>query len=347
MITESPLLIEPLTETITSESTELSWNQQLKGAFRNVSELLSYLDLGISDLSERQAASISFPVLVPKPFADLMETGNIHDPLLLQVLPQSEELEKNPDFIEDPLAEKHTNIEKGLIHKYNSRVLLIVAGGCAVNCRYCFRRHFPYENNRLTDDDWNGIYEYLKSDNSIDEVIFSGGDPLMLSDQQLAKRIQQLEKIPHLKRLRIHSRLPVVIPSRITEQFIKILHSSKLDCVMVFHINHAHEISSELIDKAQQLRAAKVHLLNQSVLLKHINDTVETQVALSLKLFESGILPYYLHLLDRVAGAHHFEVNESQAKQVYQGLINRLSGYLIPKLVREESGKGSKTPVPI
>lgn len=341
MITESPLLIEPLTE----RKPQLSWNQQLKQAIRTLPELLTALDLELEDLNERQQACQDFPLLVPRSFVDRMEKGNALDPLLLQVLPQGQENQPGEGFVKDPLAEKHTNIEKGLIHKYNSRVLLIMSSGCAVNCRYCFRRHFPYAENRMKDGDWSNILTYLQNDSTIEEVIFSGGDPLMLSDQQLAQRIHDLELIPHIERLRIHTRLPVVIPQRITAQLVDRLQHSRLKCIMVLHINHGNELQQVLTSEMQALQQAGVLLLNQAVLLRGINDSFSAQQALSKALVKLNITPYYLHLLDKVQGAQHFDMDESDAKEIYKQMLNNLSGYLLPKLVREESGKGSKTPV--
>ncbi len=350
MITETPLVIESLTDInqVQAQSyVQSPWNQVLAGATRDVKSLLDQLEIPISDLNQRQQACLDFPLLVPQPFIDKMAKGDPLDPLLLQVLPQSDELEGAEGFINDPLAEKHSNLQKGLIHKYHGRVLVLLSTGCAVNCRYCFRRHFPYQENRIGKNDWQGILEYVAQDTSIEELILSGGDPLMLSDQQLEKFIQQAEDIPHLERLRIHSRLPVVIPQRITDDLVKILHCSRFDCSVVLHINHSQELDSELITALSKLRSAGITLLNQAVLLRGINDNAEVLIDLSKTLFKAGVLPYYLHLLDKVAGAHHFDISEKEAQQLHQQLLLKLSGYLVPKLVREESGKGSKTPVPM
>jgi EF-P beta-lysylation protein EpmB len=352
MITETPLVIESLTDINHSldqdadeTSQKSSWKQILAGATKDVKSLLSQLDIPITELNQRQQACLDFPLLVPQPFIDKMEKGNARDPLLLQVLPQSSELEQAEGFINDPLAEKHSNLQKGLIHKYHGRVLVLLSTGCAVNCRYCFRRHFSYQENRIGKNDWQGILDYVAQDTSIEELILSGGDPLMLNDQQLEKFIIQAETIPHLQRLRIHTRLPVVIPQRVTDKFIDILQSTRFDCAIVLHINHANEIDPLLIGALQKLKLAGISLLNQAVLLKDINDTLEVLIQLSKSLFSVGILPYYLHLLDKVTGAHHFEVNEKRAKELHQQLLLKLSGYLVPKLVREEPGKASKTPV--
>lgn len=344
MITETPLVIESLTN-ISQTPDQDSWNQILSGATKSVEHLLQQLNLPITELHPRQQACLDFPLLVPQPFIDKMEKGNPSDPLLLQVLPQASELESAEGFINDPLAEKHSNLQKGIIHKYHGRILVLLSTGCAVNCRYCFRRHFPYQENRIGKNDWQGILDYVRNDPSIEELILSGGDPLMLNDQQLKKFIQQAEDIPHLQRLRIHTRLPVVIPQRITDSFIHILQSCRFNCAIVLHINHGQEIDNALTLKLSKLRLAGITLLNQAVLLKGINDNLKTQIDLSKALFSAGILPYYLHLLDKVSGAHHFDVDEEKAQYIHQQLLLKLSGYLVPKLVREESGKGSKTPL--
>ena len=344
MITETPLVIESLTD-INPTPAQDSWNRVLSGATKDVKSLLTQLNIPLSDLTQRQQACLDFPLLVPQPFIDKMEKGNANDPLLLQVLPQRSELELVDGFINDPLAEKHSNLQKGLIHKYHGRILVLLSTGCAVNCRYCFRRHFPYQENRIGKNDWQEIVDYVTKDPSIEELILSGGDPLMLGDQQLEKFIKQAEAIPHLQRLRIHTRLPVVIPQRITEKFIKILQLSRLSCVIVLHINHHNEIDSLLIAALHKLKMAGISLLNQAVLLRDINDSLAEQIDLSKSLFHAGVLPYYLHLLDKVAGAHHFDVDEDKAKQLHQQLLLNLSGYLVPKLVREESGKKSKSPI--
>jgi EF-P beta-lysylation protein EpmB len=344
MITETPLVIESLTDINQTQALD-SWNQVLSGATRDVKTLLNQLDIPITDLNKRQQACLDFPLLVPQPFINKMEKGNASDPLLLQVLPQVSELESAEGYINDPLAEKHSNLQKGLIHKYHSRVLVLLSTGCAVNCRYCFRRHFPYQENRIGKNDWQEILSYVAKDSSIEELILSGGDPLMLNDQQLEKFIKQAEEIPHLQRLRIHTRLPVVIPQRITNKLVNVLHSSRFDCIMVLHINHSKEIDNQLFNALSKLKVVGITLLNQAVLLRDINDTVDDQIDLSKSLFKAGVLPYYLHLLDKVSGAQHFDIEQDDALILHAQLLRSLSGYLVPKLVREEPGKGSKTPI--
>lgn len=344
MITETPLVIESLTDISQPEMQE-SWNQILSKATKDVKSLLTLLKIPLSELPQRQQACADFALLVPQPFIDKMKKGDANDPLLLQVLPQTAELEDAEGFINDPLAEKHSNLQKGLIHKYHGRVLVLLSTGCAVNCRYCFRRHFPYQDNRIGKNDWQGILDYVEKDSSIEELILSGGDPLMLNDQQLERFIKQAESIPHLQRLRIHTRLPIVIPQRITAQLVNMLRHSRFDCAIVLHINHSQEVDDLLIEGLARLKQAGITLLNQAVLLRQVNDRLVDQVNLSKTLFKAGILPYYLHLLDRVKGAHHFEVSEQDAIQLHQQLLLKLSGYLVPKLVREEPEKGSKTPI--
>lgn len=347
MITESPLLIEPLIETNGSQSESTGWNRELANAIRTVPDLLERLNLSADDLPQRIQAASGFPVLVPEPFLRKMTPGNPSDPLLLQVLPSAEENESASGYVADPLAEKHSNNQKGLIHKYNGRVLMLLSTGCAVNCRYCFRRHFPYQENRLSRQEREQVLSYISAQPDISELILSGGDPLMLSDKHLAEFIEQAENIPHLKRLRIHTRLPVVIPQRLTQSFITILQNTRLDCAIVLHINHSDEIDDALRKALLPLRQAGIALLNQSVLLRGVNNNAEQLISLSENLFSAGILPYYLHLLDKVQGAHHFDVTDTSVQDLYQQLLLNLPGYLVPKLVREESGKGSKTPVPV
>jgi len=321
------------------------WRTELAGAFRQIDDLLDFLDIPITALPICQQAQADFPLLVPRPYAQQMEKGNINDPLLLQVLPQAVEMIEQPGYVADPLAEKHSNIQQGIIHKYHGRVLLLAASGCAVNCRYCFRRHFPYQENRVSRQHWQQTLEYVASDSTIDEVILSGGDPLMLQDQHLDELITAIENIPHVRRLRIHSRLPVVIPQRITDALCRRLSNSRLHCSCVLHINHGNELSEQHNSAFRQLRQAGVTLLNQTVLLRKVNDSLRVLAELNKQLFEFGILPYYLHLLDPVKGAAHFDLDEHAAVALHQQLLEALPGYLVPRLVREESGKKSKTPI--
>jgi len=290
-------------------------------------------------------AGSDFPLRVPQSFILRMEPGNPNDPLLLQVLPQSQEQVRVPGFVPDPLGEGQASPLKGLLHKYKSRVLLVVTGGCAIHCRYCFRRHFPYDDHAISKEQWLAIKAYLHSHPEVNEVIFSGGDPLLLKDATLAKLFSDLEQIPHIRRIRIHTRIPVVLPERLTTNFWRTLADCKLPIVLVLHSNHANEINGEVIFAIAPAASQRVTLLNQAVLLAGINDSVQAQRDLSEAHFSAGILPYYLHLLDRVEGTSHFEVSEEKAVQLMQELLLELPGFLEPKLVREESGKGSKSPI--
>lgn len=321
------------------------WQQLLAGAFRRADELLQYLNIPLDALPVSQIALQQFPMLVPRPFAAQMEKGNPHDPLLRQVLPLNAELEDIPGYVTDPLAEKHSNIQQGIIHKYHGRVLLLAASGCAVNCRYCFRRHFPYDDNRISRQQWQETLHYVAGDSSIEEVILSGGDPLMLKDQHLADLIQAIEAIPHVTRLRIHTRLPVVIPQRTTDVLCSMLKRSRLQVSCVLHINHANELTRQHQTSWHKLRAAGVTLFNQAVLLKGVNNSLRVLSDLHKQLFEFGVIPYYLHLLDPVAGAAHFDVSQTEALTLHQQMRQTLPGYLVPRLVREEGGKASKTPI--
>ena len=277
-------------------------------------------------------------------FASLMEKGNWQDPLLLQVLPSNQEFLTAPGYNQDPLAE-HDTANPGLLHKYRSRVLLIVKGGCAVNCRYCFRRHFPYADNSLSNAELENNIAYIAADPAIDEVILSGGDPLMAKDSKLAALAEKIAAIPHVKRLRIHTRLPVVMPSRLDASFYRWFAGLPVQRVLVLHINHANEVSAELTEKLAPLRQAGVTVLNQAVLLKGVNDTADTQAQLNEKVFAAGIMPYYLHLLDKVQGAAHFDIDVEQAREIMAGVIKRLPGFMVPKLVTEIGGQPGKTPV--
>ena len=324
---------------------ETHWQKELANAFIDMQSLLDYLNIPSSDLiAQHNDARKLFPMRVPRPFADLMESGNWHDPLLQQVIPHKEEFVEHTGFIEDPLGEQGGKTA-GLIHKYKSRLLLVVRGGCAVNCRYCFRRHFPYQDNKLNQSQYDVVINYIKQDTHLNEVIFSGGDPLMANDLQLAKLANQINEIPHIKRLRIHTRLPVVIPSRINQDFLNWVSQLNMQVVMVLHINHANEIGADLKEKTQVLKKAGVVLLNQSVLLKGINNNADTLEALSNALFDANILPYYLHLLDPAKAATHFDASKQEAIKLMAELIKRLPGFLVPKLVRELAGQPGKTPI--
>jgi EF-P beta-lysylation protein EpmB len=323
---------------------EHNWQKELAMALSDPVELLKYLQLPLDEFDEDIKARALFPLRVPRPFAARMAKNDRHDPLFKQVFTSQLEFNTEANFSTDPLGE-HQNNQPGILHKYQSRLLMLIRGGCAVNCRYCFRRHFPYADNHLNRAQWQTALDYIKQDKQLNEVIYSGGDPLMAKDDFLAWLTAKIADIPHITRLRIHTRLPVVIPSRITSELIDWLTSSRLKPVMVLHINHASEIDQSVKHAVAKLKQAGVTLLNQAVLLKEINDDIELQVALSEALFDSGILPYYLHLLDKVQGASHFDTREQDARELMAGMIKRLPGYLVPKLVREIAGQPGKTPL--
>lgn len=322
-----------------------AWQAQLSGAIRDPRELCRRLGLDERWLPGAEAGHALFEVRVPEAFLARMRPGDPGDPLLRQVLPLGEEAHPIPGYVADPLEEAAHTPAKGLIHKYHGRVLLITSPACAVNCRYCFRRHFPYAENSPSMAQWEASLDTLRNDPSITEAILSGGDPLATSDRRLAWLSERLEAIPHLKRLRIHTRLPVVIPERIDAELLGWLGATRLQKVVVLHINHANEIDEAVIDACRRLSDAGVTLLNQSVLLRGVNDTVETLAALSERLFEAGVLPYYLHVLDPVTGAAHFDVPDDEARELVAGLRDVLPGFLMPRLVREIPGEGSKTPL--
>ena len=321
------------------------WKTEFSRCVNSTDELLNYLQLDAQQLSVSQQAALSFPMRVPWPFVRRMEIGNPSDPLLSQVLPVEAEMQPMPGFSPDPLKESDHNPVPGIVHKYHNRLLLIVSPQCAINCRYCFRRHFPYEETRQRKEQWQQALDYISSKPEINEVIFSGGDPLAANDKFLGWLAEQIASIPHIKRLRIHSRLPVVIPSRINQQFFDWATATRLKPIMVLHINHGNEINDELAAGIAQCSANGIVMLNQTVLLKGINDSAEILSELSEKLFDCGVTPYYLHLLDKVQGASHFDINRDKAKQIYGQLQTRLPGFLVPKLVAEIAGKRSKTQI--
>jgi EF-P beta-lysylation protein EpmB len=320
----------------------LSWQQQLGAAFSRIEDLCAYLNLSPEALPIAAEASQNFPLRVPLSFAACMEKGNPNDPLLRQVLPVQDELRLYPGFTNDPVGDLPAAVQTGLIHKYHGRVLLINTGACAINCRYCFRRNFPYGELQLGKQAEDAALAYIAENADISEVILSGGDPLLLSDTRLANLISRLAAIKTLKRIRIHSRLPIVLPARITPELLAIFGKCSKQIVLVVHCNHANEINGRVSIGAQQLKTVGVTVLNQAVLLKGVNDSAETLIALSETLFALGILPYYLHLLDKASGTGHFEVLESDAIALLEHVQNSLPGYLVPKLVREEAGKAAK-----
>ncbi|EYU16785.1 EF-P beta-lysylation protein EpmB [Photorhabdus aegyptia] len=321
------------------------WLKQLTDVITDPDELLQLLSLDEHPtLSKGSDARRLFPLRVPRAFVARMQVNDPDDPLLLQVITTPEEFTLTPGFSTDPLDEQRSAVP-GLLHKYRNRALLLVKGGCAVNCRYCFRRHFPYEDNKGNKRNWQQALDYIQQHPELDEIIFSGGDPLMAKDHELDWLISNLEKISHIKRLRIHTRLPVVIPARITTTLCDRLAQSRLQVLMVTHINHANEIDQSLRNSMILLKQAGITLLNQSVLLRGVNNHSDTLADLSNALFDAGILPYYIHVLDKVQGAAHFMISDEEARELIRELLTKISGYLVPRLAREIGGEPSKTPL--
>lgn len=317
------------------------WQRQLAEAFSSVNALCQHLQIDPSSLALLPEFK-DFPLRAPRGFVDCMQKGNPNDPLLRQVLPLQDELVQYPGYSLDPVGDLHAVAETGVIHKYKGRVLLIATGGCAIHCRYCFRRHFPYTELQLSAQKMRLALEYIAANSEIKEVILSGGDPLLLNDEKIASLLQAVSKISHVQRIRIHSRIPIVLPARITDQLLKTLADLPQQVILVVHANHGNELSTEVAKACQHLKQHHVTLLNQSVLLKNINDASDVLGQLSEKLFAIGVLPYYLHCLDRTIGVGHFEVPDAQAKQLIQSLQEYLPGYLVPKLVKEQAGAAHK-----
>ncbi|MEY4588532.1 MAG: hypothetical protein RL497_608 [Pseudomonadota bacterium] len=321
-----------------------SWQDELSQLVRSPEVLLTRLNLDPALLPAALKAAEAFPLRVTESYLARIQPGDINDPLLRQILPLGAELTSPAGYSRDPLNEAAVNPLPGLVHKYAGRVLLVASGACAINCRYCFRRHFPYEQNNPGRQEWQAALDYIRADQTLEEVILSGGDPLAASDKQLAWLLDQLEAIPHITRLRIHSRLPIVLPARISAEFMAVLQASRLQKVMVIHANHPQELDDDVHTSLKRLASAGVLLLNQSVLLADINDNTQVLADLSRKLFSYGVLPYYLHLLDSVEGAAHFAVPEDTARHIQRTLMEQLPGYLVPRMVREVAGALSKTP---
>jgi EF-P beta-lysylation protein EpmB len=318
------------------------WQRELADAVRDPGELcrLLAIDLPLADEARRSAAG--FPLLVPRAFVARMRKGDRHDPLLLQVLPVVAERQVAAGFSADPLAEAAALAAPGLVQKYAGRALVLATGACAINCRYCFRRDFPYAESGATRAGVEAAVDAVAADPTIHEVILSGGDPLLLDDERLGRLFERIEAIPHVRRLRIHSRLPIVLPTRVTESLTAILAATRLATVVVVHANHPAELDAAVAAALARLAAARVILLNQAVLLAGVNDSVAVLATLSERLVEIGVLPYYLHLLDRVQGTAHFEVSEDAAKCLHEALRGRLPGYAVPRLAREVPGEPAK-----
>jgi len=321
------------------------WHRSLAGAIRDPDALIDRLGLPERLREPARRATASFPLLVPESYLRRMSPGEVDDPLLRQVLPLGEESIEAPGFVADPVGDSAAHRAPGLLHKYAGRALLITTGSCAVHCRYCFRREYPYQQEPRRLDDWVPALQEIAGDESLHEIILSGGDPLMLTDARLSVLLDQLAAIPHLRRVRVHSRLPIVLPDRVTPELLGLLRSTRLTPVMVVHANHPAEIAGDCRDALRDLVQSGITTLNQAVLLRGVNDDADTLAELCEQLIDIGVLPYYLHQLDRVRGAAHFEVAESKGLELISQLRQRLPGYAVPQYVREVPGAESKTVV--
>ena len=318
-----------------------TWQQHMKWAIRNAADLAQRLDLPLQSVCPVQSSG-QFPLFVPLPYLERIEPGNPNDPLLRQVLPSFEENAVDSGSA-DPVSESDFVLTPGLLQKYQGRALLVVNGTCAIHCRYCFRRHYPYNDVAAGQESWREPLATIVRDESISEVILSGGDPLTLVDDSLEALFGEIEAIDHVSRIRIHTRLPIVIPQRVTQRLLQLISKSRLDVVVVIHCNHANEIDLSVATKLQELKPIVSALLNQSVLLRGVNDDVKSLTALSQRLIETGTLPYYLHQLDPVQGAMHFEASIEKGLQLIESMRAQLPGYLVPRYVREVPGETAKT----
>jgi lysine 2,3-aminomutase len=327
----------PVEATFRIEST---WQEALKNAIRSGAELCQLLKIPLQ--AACGTAETDFPVFAPLEYVSRMQSGNSRDPLLLQVLASSRELDEPGVGMIDAVGDAAAERLPGLLHKYERRVLLITTGACAIHCRYCFRRHFPYSAVPKGKTGWQPALDAIAADHSLDEVILSGGDPLTLTDGALSWLVARIAEIEHIRRLRIHTRVPVVIPQRIGPELLAWVRSTRLPVYMVLHFNHPAEVDANVANSLTQLKQAGVTLLNQAVLLRDINDSLQTQCELCLKLIDNQVLPYYLHQLDPVQGALHFGVSDERAIEIARQLAEHLPGYAVPKLVREIAGQRSK-----
>lgn len=320
----------------------IDWQQQLANNIKSVDELID--ETGDENLRTvfSDAANQQFKIKIPVNFF-AHALGTESSPLLDQVMPHENETILTDGYLQDPVGDLDSMTTPGLIHKYTNRALFIVTGACAIHCRYCFRRHFPYSDAQINKENWEPAFDYLREHKEITEIILSGGDPLMVSDEKLDYLVQQLEQIKHIKRLRIHSRIPSVLPERINDKLVSILKNTRFLVSLVTHINHPDELNTLNKSVFERLRQSHIQLLNQSVLLANVNDNANTLIELSEKLYEYSILPYYLHLLDPVQGAAHFYVKEADAKSLMHRISKTLPGYLLPKLVREIAGEQAKS----
>jgi EF-P beta-lysylation protein EpmB len=319
-----------------------SWQNELRLAIRDPAQLIAALELPAELFEPAQSAAKAFGLFAPWPYVARMGKGDPSDPLLRQVLPLNDELLDRPGFTPDPVADNDALLQPGLLQKYSGRALLITTGACAVHCRYCFRRHYPYSDSPRSPDDWQPAIDRIAADPSIDEVILSGGDPLTLVDGHLAELAERIARVPHVQRLRVHSRLPIVIPQRVTAELIGWLRSTRLTPIMVVHANHSLEIDEPTAAALARLVDAGIPVLNQAVLLRGVNDSAEALIGLSRRLIDLRVMPYYLHQLDRVAGAAHFEVPISHGQELIAKMRRALPGYAVPRYVREVAGEEHK-----
>jgi EF-P beta-lysylation protein EpmB len=320
----------------------VSWHDDLRRAVRDPAQLIAALELPTEWIEPARRAATAFPLFAPTPYIARMGKANLADPLLRQVLPLADELAEQPGFTTDPVGESAARRDAGLLQKYSSRALLITTGACAVHCRYCFRRHYPYSDSPRSPDDWQPALDRIAADPTIDEVILSGGDPLTLVDGHLAELAERVASIDHVRRLRVHTRLPIVIPRRVTAELIDWLRGTRLAPIMVVHANHAQEIDEATAAALSRLVDAGVPVLNQSVLLRGVNDSAEALIDLSRRLVDLRVMPYYLHQLDRVARAAHFEVPISRGLELIRSMRRALPGYAIPRYVQEVAGETHK-----
>lgn len=328
-----------------SDQDERAWQKSLAGAIRDLPTLLKRVGVDSRLSIGPQPSETDFPVLVPDSYVRRIRPGDPADPLLLQVLPQVSEHLLVQEFTADPVQDAEACTAPGLLHKYHGRALLIAHGSCAVHCRYCFRRHFPYQEGPQSWDEWQPALEAIRQDSSLHEILLSGGDPLILSNRRLRQLLDALAEIPHVRRVRIHSRLPIVLPDRVTPGLISLLKSTRLRVVIVVHSNHARELTGDCAGALEQLVEAGFMVLNQAVLLRGVNDSVDALTELCERCIDLGVQPYYLHQLDRVQGAAHFEVPVETGRMLIREIRKRLPGYAVPRYVWEEPGGASKMPL--
>lgn len=338
-------VIGKLASIATANGASGRWQRDWQGAIRDPKALLDALGLTDPAIAHALDRSPAFPLRVPRAFVARMRYGDPADPLLRQVLPLDVENATVEGYGVDAVGDLSSRARKGVLTKYRGRALLIATGSCAIHCRYCFRRHFPYADEHAATDGFAAALEFIAGDAAIDEVILSGGDPLSLATPKLAALTGALVRMPQVRRLRIHTRLPVVLPSRVDAELLDWIGSIAARVVVVIHANHANEIDAEVARASGALAERGATLLNQSVLLRGVNDSVDALATLSERLIEIGVVPYYLHQLDRVAGAAHFAVDDADALSLIAAVRARLSGYLVPRLVREVEGEASKTPL--